>query len=313
LGSRSADRKKNRKAKRSKIGRKIALFLVLVTGAQVYAFHHYNSILTGSIHVKTNVEQPVKPPSIDTQKEIASLTKQYPVSAASEDNTSFAYVDNQNVLYIKDLVHNTILATVNNTYPVQYLEWIGNESVFVGEQESPGVLELKTVDANSGTERVIHTFSGLSAADSFKKIAYTVLTNDVYILIGSDTSSVVYHYDTNSNLNVIYLGGRYIKNIEVSQTGNQLYFEDYVSGSFNVLVRSQGSVHLISRNSALISVADNTLYYGSVDQNGLVTAVYKYDDSTGTGVLVSNMQQPTLASEIEITSDGQVHVQQTTA
>jgi hypothetical protein len=301
-----------RKARKGKLGRKIIIFLVLVTGAQVYAFNHYNSILTGSIHVRTNDVPSVKPPTIDTQKEIATLSKQYPVSSVSEDGTTFAYVDSQNVLYIKDLVHNTTVSTVNNTYPVQFIEWIGNESVFVGEKEAPGVLELKTVDANSGTERVIHTFNGMSADVGFRKIAYTVLTNDVYILIGSDTSSVVYHYDTNSNLNEVYLGGRYVKNIAVSQTGNKLYFEDYVSGSFNVLVSNQGSVQLVSRNSALIDVQDNTLYYGTVDQNGMVTAVYKYEDTTGTGVLVSSLQSPTLASSIEITADGQIHVQQTT-
>ncbi len=311
--NRARERKINRKQKRKKIGRKILVFLVLVTGAQWYAFHHYNSILTGAINVKTNATQQVKPPTVDTQKEIATLAKQYPINAVSTDGTTIAYVDSQNVLYVKDLVHNTTLTTLKNPYPVQYLEWIGNESVFVGEKEAPGVLELKTVDANSGIERVIHTFTGLYAQDNFKKIAYTLLTNDVYILIGSDTDSLVYHYDTNSNLNMVYLGGRFIKNIDVSQTGNQLYFEDYVSGTFNVLVRNQGSIQLIARNSALITVQGNTLYYGPVNQNGLVTAVYRYDSSTGSGVLVENLQSPTLASNIQITQNGQVHVQTTSA
>ncbi len=303
-----SERKMNKKLVRKKIGRRIAVFVALVTAGQLYAFNHYNGILTNSFHVKTSVGQQMKPLAVDTQKEIAALVQQYPVSAVSDDNTSFAFVDNQNVLHLKDLVHGTVLATVTNSYPVQYLKWIRNDLVFVGEQEAPGVLLLKTVDAGSGTERIIHSFSGLNATDSFKKITYSALTNDVYILIGSNTDSVVYHYDTNSNLNLVYLGGRYIKNIEVTQTGNNLYFEDYAAGTFNVLCRSQGVVYLVNRNSALVSVQDDTLYYGSINQSGLVNAVYKYDNTAGTGVLVATLQNPAMANRIQITSDGQVQV-----
>ena len=290
-----------------KIGRKIALYVVVLTAVQLYTFHHYNSILTGSINIKSAGQTEAwTPQKVNTQKEINSLQKQYSTSAVSDDQTSIAYVDAQNVLHIRDLVNNKELSSVKLDYTVQYLQWIRNDMVFVGEQEAPGVLSLRTVDANTGTLRTIKTFSGLNSSDAFKKITYSALTNDTYILIGSNYSSIVYHFDTNGNMSEVYLGGRFIKNIAVTQTGNQLYFEDYASGSFNVLCRTQGVVQLIKLNSALVDVVGNTLYYGSIDSNGLVTAVYKWEN--GVSTLVSTLQTPTMASQIDVTSDGKVQV-----
>lgn len=284
-----------------KLGRKVIAFLAVITAAQIYTFHHYNSILsgdTGSVSVPHQTTQTV---AIADQ-----LLKKYPLCAVSEDGTMAAYVDNKNQVNIYDLTANKVVSTTPEDYPVQYLKWIEDDDVFVGEIESPGTLPLYTVDASgTGTQRLVYTFSELGATDTFKAIAYTLSTNDTYVLIGSDYGSVVYHFDTNNNLTDVDLGGRIIKNIAVTTTGDVLYFEDFAEGTFNLLSYSNGTTELLYRDTALICVVDNTLYYGSLNSNGYVTAVYRYNAS-GQPTLMKTLKTPTLASQISVSDDGTV-------
>jgi len=288
------------------------LFVAIVTAGQLYTFHHYNAILNGTAArsnvppVKTNPTQ-----SAQTAQEIVSLKQQYPTATVSAGGHYIAYIDAQNTLHIRDLSTDKDVATATNLYPVVFVSWAANEQVFVGEKNN-GDLLLKTVDSTSGTGRVIHTFSGFSASATFKKITYSALTNDVYILIGSDYASVVYHFDTNGTLTQVDLGGRLIKNIAVTETQNILYFEDYAAGTFNVLSLDNGQIQVVQRNAALIGAAGTTLFYGQINQAGLVTSVYK-EASDGTAVLVSNMKAPVLAGNITITADQHVQVTDLTA
>jgi hypothetical protein len=286
-----------------KLGRKVIAFLVVVTVAQIYTFQHYNSILSGD----SGITAPPKATQ-ETAQTAEKLRAEYPLCAVSEDGTMAAYVDGQNQLNVFNLTTNQRISTVKNDYPVQYVKWIMDDNVFVGEVESPGNLLLKTVDASgTGMQHVIHTFTGLGASDVFKAIAYSLSTNDTYILLGSDVGSLVYHFDTNNDLSTIDLGGRLIKNIAVTTTGNTLYFEDYAEGSFNVLSYTNGSTQLLERNAALITVVDNTLYYGQINSTGYVTAVYQFT-STGGSSLVKKLPSPTLASQIDVEDDGTVTV-----
>lgn len=286
-----------------KIGRKLIAFLVVVTAAQIYTFNHYNSILSGD-------SGSVSPPH-QTQQTITiadNLLKVYPLCAISEDGTMAAYVDSKNQVNIFDLSTNKLVSTTAENYPVQYIKWIEDDNVFVGVIQSPGTLVLRTVDASgTGMQRDVYTFSELGATDVFKAIAYTLSTNDTYVLIGSDYGSLVYHFDTNNNLTTIDLGGRIIKNIAVTTTGDVLYFEDFADGTFNLLSYTSGTTNLLYRNAALISVLDNTLYYGTLDSNGYVTAVYRYN-STGQPTLIKTLSVPTLASKISVSDDGTVTV-----
>jgi sugar lactone lactonase YvrE len=116
---------------------------------------------------------------------------------------------------------------------------------------------------------------------------------------------VLYHFDTNGKLTTVDLGGRFIKNIAVTQTGDTLYFEDYAQGSYNVgKLSSNGQLQILHRNCALVGVVGNTLYFGSIDSSGLVTRVYK--NERGGPVLVKTFQTPVRSEDIMISQNGQV-------
>lgn len=282
-------------------------FVGVVTITQLYAFHHYNKILNGSnAGIPVSQSQAVTPNSPKVVQEVNRLTQQFPTTTVSPDGQYAAYVDTSNTLHIRDLFAGKDAAAVSNSYPVVFLNWGANDLVFVGERNI-GDLILGTVSASTGTQRVVHTFSGFSANATFKKMTYSALTNDVYILIGSDTASLVYHFDTNGDLTQVDLGGRLIKNIAVTQTQNILYFEDYAAGTFNVLSRDAGAIQLVQRNAALIGVVQTTLFYGQINSSGLVTAVYKLTAS-GASQLVSSLATPMLAANISITADEKVKV-----
>ena len=295
-----------------KLGRKIIIFVVAVTAIQVFTFQHYNTLLGGSSSSGGVIAIPSGQTSTTSAtsvaKQVSALKQRYKFVTVSGNNQFVAYLDSQNVLHVVQLSNGATLSTAANAFPVQYVGWIRNDSLFVGEQAAPGKLVLKTVESNTGVQRVVQTFAGLDASASFKTIAYSALTNDVYILIGTSSTSVVYHFNTNSDLSVVDLGGRFIKNIALTQTGNILYFEDHAAGSFNVLYRQNGSVNLISLNAALIAVVNRTLYYGTVNQNGLVTAVYKEDNLSGTKTLVQTLTQPALAASIRVDNNGAISI-----
>lgn len=231
-----------------------------------------------------------------------SIRTKHTYTCLSANGQLVAYVDAQNVLHIENLTTQKSLSTVSNSYPVDYIEWIGNDSVFVDEKQSGGALLLERVDANTGSKQMIHTFSGLLSSDDIVKIAYSTETNDTYVLVGNPNNTVVYHFDTNGNINSVNLGGRYIKNVAVSETGDTLYFEDYAAGSFNIgELPLNGQVNIMYRDRALVGVVGNTVYLGTINSSGLVTAVY-----TDQSVLVKTLHNPVKASDIILTNTGKV-------
>lgn len=294
----------------NKIGRKLLIFAGVVTVCQLYVFHHYNSLFAGT----GGGAQTVKSPSqiASQQKEIAAeikrLQSKYTFVNVSTGDEYAAYLDTNNVLYIEDLQTRKVVSEANNPYKVEYVEWIGNQRVFVGEQVSPGDLELKTVDESTGTQTIITRFQGLSYNAAFAKITFSTYTNDIYILINTNSASAVYHIGTMSNVSDVPIGGRFIKNIAVSETGDRLYFEDRINGSYNVLYfDSQNVPHLVELNAALVQVVGNTLYYGKINSNGYVISVYKLD-ANGQSQLISTLPSPTLAADIDITDSGGIQV-----
>lgn len=285
------------------VGRNIIGFLVVVTAAQLFAFHHYNAILAKP--VTTATVQDVKPSGPDPKQVSAlydALKLQYPLCSLSQNDELVAYVDTQNVLHMEELVSHKSLSTTNNTYPIDYIVWIGNDSLLVGEKEPGGSLLLKRVDANTGAEQSIYTFAGLLSTDDIQKIAFSTETNDTYVLVGNTVNTVLYHFDTNDNITNVDVGNRFLKNIAVTQTGDTLYFEDFAAGTFNIgELPLNGQISIIDRNRALIGVVGNSAYTGTLNSAGLVTAVYK-DDS----VLVKTLATPMKASDILLTQDGQI-------
>lgn len=287
---------------------KIAAFVVLVSVVQVAAFHHYNSIL-GQANSLTNQsgDSNLLASNQQIRAEVEKLKAKYPVVDVSPNGQYVAYADTSNIVHVMDLTTDKQLMQYNEGNLVTYLLWIRNDTLFVGLQQSPGVITLNTLDIlePNSPNRLIHTFY-VSPTASIRKISYSYLTNDTYILIATDSSSVLYHYDTNGNINRVHLGGVFVKNVAVTLTGDILYYEDYSNGTFNVMSDNNGTIQTIQQGGALIDVVNNTLYYGVINNQGLVTAVYKLVN--GQGVLVSTLAQPELAEKISVNSNGQITI-----
>jgi hypothetical protein len=281
-------------------------FIAVVTIGQVYTLNHYNNIVMKTFGGSATPTESVE---IKTKPAFSNLKKQYSYVALSDNEQYAAYIDGNNVLHITDLTNNRTLLSIKNTFPVDYITWVRNDSVLVGEKEPNGSLFLKRVDITTGYEQPIHTFTGMLPSDDIQQIAFSTDTNDTYVLIGNKYHTAVYHFDTNGHLTTVDLGGRLIKRVAVTQTGNTLYFEDYAQGTFNVgMLTSQGHLEILYRNRALVAVVGNTLYIGTINSSGLVTHVYKKDEG-GSPVLVKTFQTPVPSAEIRVSHDGEVSTQ----
>lgn len=313
-----------------KLGRKIAAFLVVVTPLQLWMFSHYNNILKEPSAASVQAAEKPQPSTSkiqDAKQELAALAKQYPTAALSGDNQLIAYVDDTQTLHLKNLTNGSTSTLTQFKAPVVYLHWIGNDRMFVGEKYMvSGVhhLTLATVDVQSPEPRIIKSFSGLSSTTTFKKIAFSPYTNDVYVLLGNAHSGTIYHFDTNGAMTVMYLGGRMIQDVDVGETNGDLFFQDYAEGTKNVLLYQNHATSLIQRNSVILGVVNNDLFYGTLNSDGLVTQVYDYptaesaaqnqtanttgaqDTQSGPPALVKTLDTPVDAGRISITDQKQV-------
>jgi hypothetical protein len=287
---------------------RMVLFLAIVTGVEVSVLNHYEAMLS---RVTDAYDSTASPASGTTWTEmsntIRALKSKYTRIAVSDDARYAACLDSANEIHILDLATNKELRAFKNLYPVDYLVWVRDDSVLVGEHEDGGKLLLKRLDITTGYQQSIHTFAGLPSSDDIRKITFSIETNDTYVLIGNSTSTVVYHFDTNGRINIVDLGGRYIKNIGVTQSSNCLYFEDAVPGTFNVgVVTPDGAVKILYHGWALITVAGDTAYIGALDPSGKVIGVYR--DENGIPQLVKRLDSPAKAQDIHVSEDGEVTV-----
>lgn len=310
-----------------KIGRKIVGYVAAVTIVQLLVFHHYNALFSSVNRGTPSAADSKVTPAQQAQKqkqaqlrikEVAALkTQNYKFITVSPAQDYATYVDSNNVLHIEDLKTGKDISAAKNPYTLDYVSWIENPQssstyVLIGEEIQPGDLELKTVDISDGSQQIIAHFSGLASNAAIQKVVFSFETNQIYILVNTDSTSAIYHIGTMKHVTDVPIGGRFIKNIALSQTTNRLYFEDRINGSYNVLYFDNNYVpHRVQLNAALVTVVGNTLYYGKIDKNGLVTAVYK-QGSDGNSTLVQTLGAPTLASDIDITQSGDVQINSST-
>jgi hypothetical protein len=313
--------------------------LGLITAIEVGVFQHYDHLLVDASKTtaSTALNATVQPTVL---RNIQLL--QNNLAAVSDTGQSFAYVDPHEVLHVVDLQTGQEIYHLQLLYQPVYLSWIRDDSLFIGTTAPDGQLQdlrLSTIsligggssanttgngssaqtagstgataNANSATSaadnavRLLHVFTGYGTNATFKQIAFSPYTNDVYILIASSSASLVYHYGTNGNLENIDLGGRYVTDVGMTRTAGVMYFQDLSSGTPNVWLfsRINGS-SLVQRNAVIVRVLGNDLYYGSVDSSGNVTAVYK--DVNGKSSLVSSLTTPMPQQDVFVNDEGQV-------
>ncbi|GLV12527.1 hypothetical protein Heshes_02110 [Alicyclobacillus hesperidum] len=306
---------------RRRLGRLFLGVAGLATMIEVAFFHHLNHLLNSQqVATERAIQRLVQ---VRSTQVLANLKQHYQGVTESPNGQYATYVDTAtngtDVVHVVSLETGKQVSEATDLYPVQYVDWLGNTEVFVGEQRSPGDLELNTFYVSNGqqadvTAASVPVFSGLSPDAQITKVTYSTQTNDIFVLITSNGSSEIYHVGTMEDVQSVPVPAGYVKNIAMTQTGKILYVEINQNGVWNVLKLSETSAtssytpdfemnaQLVKANAALISVIGDTLYYGNVNSNGLVTSVYK--QSQGTPQLVKQLTRPILASRISVTGTG---------
>jgi len=262
------------------------MLLGVITVIEAGVFSHYNHLLSAAA-AETGITATAPP--ADTKPE--TLPNIHLLSdnliAVSDDGQRLVYVDKNLVLHTVDFATGKTLYTLQLRFQPIYLRWIRDDSLFIGTQAVNGSLidlRLSTITLSSGKVRLIHVFSGFSTDATFRNVTFSPYTNDVYILIDGKSSSVMYHYDTNGNLNQVDVGGRVVTKAASTPTGNTVYFQDFAQNQPNFLMRDNaGTVTVLQRDAVLLRLIGTTAYYGKLDSQGNVTEIDTYTSSTDNG------------------------------
>lgn len=288
---------------------RLGITFALITAGEFVVFGHYNSLFnTKAVQAEQTVVTMRNAPPHLTGIHLMNDR----VAAVSSDGSSFAYIDPNNVLHVLDTSSHQEIYKLQLGYQPIFIKWITGTYLFIGTEDTSGGLvnlRLSTIEIGTGTVRLINNFSGYLQGSTFKKVTFSPYTNDVYILIGGPTATVLYHYGTNSSggstdLSNVDLGGRFVSNLSVTSTTNNLYFQDLSQGTPNLLVYANHQVSLIQRNSVLLRVVNDTMYYGTLNSNGMVTTVYKYEKGTASKLL--DLPNPTDPKNVFVNNQGQV-------
>ena len=285
----------------------LVLACTLVTIGEWALFSHYDALVSGREVVQPSTVQP-KP--METLKGIYVQNDNPKLVALSDDGQLLAYVDPQNVLRAVDTTTGKEVFSKVLNHQATIIDWIGDDSLFVGTQIDEGAtktLVLNTIDVSTGDVRVIQEFQGFSQDANFQAITYSPYTNDVYVLITGDTSSVMYHFDTNGNMSEVNLGGRYVTNAAVTQTNDTLFFQDQDEGIDNVLkCDNQGNIQLLHSNSRILRVLNDTLFLSVLDNNGNVVRIDEEHDGVISKFLT--LANPAPPDKVFIDDEGHVIV-----
>lgn len=257
------------------------IYLGIITAVEVGVFAHYNQLLSAAKSAPVAAVSTTAKPVEEKPTKLSGIHPLQPnLMAVSDDGQRFAYVDQNDKLIAIDVATGKTLYSLQLLMKPVYLSWIRNDSLFIGTSVPNGNLQdlrLSTLTLSSGQLRLIHVFSGFATDATFRNVTFSPYTNDVYILMASQSASVMYHYDTNGNLNNVNLGGRYVTRAQATSTSAIVYFQDFALGTPNLLMLdTKGTVTVLQRNAAVLRVVGNTLYYGKLDSQGNVTEVDSY-------------------------------------
>ncbi|QQE77823.1 hypothetical protein [Alicyclobacillus sp. SO9] len=262
---------------KSKTLRRWTIWLAVITIAEVGVFHHYNQQLTPNSQVS-----PVRKYSQSDFHLISNIgtTKlQHHLYALSPDHSNFAYITAKNTFLVTDTQSGKVLVNKPLSYKPDFIKWIDNSQLIVGtenpDQNGLKNIRFNTFDVNSKTFRLIHVFKQYKQNASLENVAFSPYTNDVYVLLGGSNKSLEYHFNTNNTMFPYPLSGRLVRNLMVSQTSDQLYYQDVANGQPNVWVYDfhTSASHLISRDAKLLHINNNTLTYAQLNQSGSATVL----------------------------------------
>lgn len=264
------------------------IVLLSITLLEILGLAYYNNLIatqknTGINDATIIKEGETKP--IDYEGFTRVSDTKIELASSTENRTYLAFTDAKNNVSVRDMNAGKVVYTKKEERKVIYLKWIRNDTLFIATEKIENgskEIEIKTFTLSNQVERTIKTFTQISATSSVKTITFSEFTNDVYILIGNQNISRIYHFDTNGNMSSVESGGKYITDISVSTTDNTLYLEESKNGVYSVykLVNQTYYLEKVESGARLLHVVDETLYIGNEDENNLITDIYTYEYDT---------------------------------
>jgi hypothetical protein len=286
------------------------IILGLITVVEFGVYAHYNELFTANGQTAGSASG-AQQTTLDTSKVTGVQLEAHNLICVSPEGTQVGWIDPNNKLHVVDTSTGSEIYSLQLNYKPVYLTFIASDNLFIGTEADNGAtkdIRLSTINTDGEQPRLIKEFAGYSADSTLEKIAFSPYTNDVYILIGNANASVVYHFDTNGNMNPVDLGGRILYDIAVTSTTDKVFIQDFASGTKNVLAFNPSTgTNLIQLKAALLGIVQNTMYYGTMDDNGNITAVYTYKNS-GPGQSLMTLPQPINPQNVYVSSSGQVIV-----
>lgn len=282
------------------------LGLIIITAIETGVYWHYDYVLHGqSASVSATI--PIKAAKkanieFETSKDKVITNEAVKLISISDNEQFVAYVGQNDELHIKDLQANNEIFSTSEEADIVYLKWIRSDSLFIGLKSPDKGLILKTLQLGSQKERTITTFGNVSPTSTFKSIIYSPYTNDVYTLIGNKNITKMYHFDTNGSLSLFPLRNSYIERPTMLSTKNDLFYEDKFN---NIWLRRQDyPLKKIEGNATLLSANNDTIYYGTLNQDGRVVSIFSYKD--GSKQHIYDFQTPVSGDYIIIKPDGNI-------
>lgn len=282
-----------------------------LTGCELIGFWFYNHLIVSQqplnysmkkaslIKVK-NKQVVTNPSKTDAIIKVSSAKDGH--IAITDDQQFLAYSSQSNQLTITSLGNQNKSYIMNQSAPIVYLKWITDQKLFVGLKTTKGSssdLILKTLDTASKVERIVHDFKGTGPSAVFKSITYSHFTNDVYTLIEDNKRTRMYRFDIMGYMHTVPLKKNPILNPMMLADGRSFFYEDL---GHTIWQDSQSTTQSFQTQASLLSVYQNTLYYGLLDSHGKVTEIYAYSKGQRKKQLV--LQNPAVPNHIVIRKDG---------
>lgn len=270
--------------------------LLIITCIEIGVYGYYNKLFSGLQTTQSVLAQTNTP--VDNLKK---LTKEKVKIIAISDSQQFiAYVTENNQLNVVNLMTGQQVYSTTDNNQMLYLKWIRDDRLFIGLKAASNELTLRTFQIGDQQERTIKTWTGVTSTSTFKGITYSPYTNDVYVIIGNANMTKMYHFDTNGNITNVPLMVRYAENPMMFSTENDLFYEDKNNNIYEM--QNNNSTRIFRSNDKLLTVYNDTLYYGKLDSNGNVYEACSYKN--GNFKVLSNLSHTVDPSDIIVNQDG---------
>lgn len=216
----------------------------------------------------------------------------------SPDGTFLGCVDG-GTLTVVDAKTGAVVRRTTASHPIIDVVWIRDRLLFYVTSAN----QLVTFDVLANRVRPIYT-SDPPAGQTFRALAFSDYTNDVFFIYGSAKGNTVYQFDTNEHVWATSIGAIGVQNAYYGTTSKILYLDD---AKHNLYQLNGGYLQRISQRAAILRGAGNSLFYADLNKLGQAIAVEERNDS-GQTRLVCRLEKPAPVADVVIDHAGKVFV-----